>query len=105
MSSQGFSIGHVQTRLAARGLGLQRDAAQAQPINLGSQICSEEKKQRASAEPLPHCSGIASPESFPVVRLRSPQSRMGVCPSVAGVRCFTPLPQRLLLQNGFITLT
>lgn len=43
------------------GTGVLEDAAQAHPTSLGSQISSKKKKQRASAEPLPHCPGIATP--------------------------------------------
>ena len=96
-----FSIGHIHTRPAGGGPGVLGNAPHKNtpPTNLGSQICSKEKKQKSFSRTLPLCPGIVVPPPGGSRALRlqsSPHSRGGVCPSVAGVRCFTPLPQRLL---------
>lgn len=95
-----FSIGHTHSA-GGWGPGVLGDAPHKNtpPTSLGSQICSKEKKQKSFSRTLPTCPGTAVPQPGVSGALKlqsSPHSRGGVCPSVAGVRCFTPLPQRLL---------
>lgn len=54
-----FHWTHTYT-LPQSGAGVRLGVAQAHPTSLGFLICSEEKKQRTSAEPLPGCPGIAT---------------------------------------------